>query len=543
VSGNQVANDLPLAEVAHQSVGRPRIVFVPVPNPSGASWPRPAGLPPRPLTEVAARLGSEVHGRDGAGAAVTGVTLDSRSVRPGDLYAAVPGATVHGADFAAAAAAAGAVACLTDEAGAERSRAAGLPTLVVLAPRAVLGNLSAWVYGEPAEGLTMLGVTGTNGKTTTAYLLESGLRGAGYPTGLIGTIETRIGDEVLPSERTTPEAPELQALLAVMRERGVTAVAMEVSSHALAMGRVDGTVYDVAAFTNLSEDHLDFHADLEEYFQVKASLFTPLRSRYAVVDVDDDHGRRLVGLVTVPVTTLSPSGHPADWRVENVVAGPDGSTFDLLSSDGTRVPCSTALAGDFNLANAALAVTTLVAAGLPAHEAAAGVAALAGVPGRMERVPVDGGPVALVDYAHSPDALERLLVTARGLAGDGRLVLVVGCGGDRDRHKRPAMGAIAARGADVVVLTSDNPRTEDPAEILAAVRAGAERARADGAPGDVIVEVDRRSAIRIAAGLAGPGDVIVVAGKGHEQGQQANGVLTPFDDRVELRAALKEVRS
>ena len=421
--------------MGHQSADRPRIVFLPVPNPSGASWPRPAGLPARPLTEVAARLGSAVQGPAVPGVAVTGVTLDSRSVRPGDLYAALAGATVHGADFAAAAAAAGAVACLTDEAGAARSQAAGLPTLVVAAPRAVLGSLSAWVYGEPADGLTMLGVTGTNGKTTTAYLLESGLRGAGYTTGLIGTIETRIGDEVLPSERTTPEAPDLQALLAVMRQRGVTAVAMEVSSHALAMGRVDGTVYDVAAFTNLSEDHLDFHADLEEYFQVKASLFTPLRSRHAVVDVDDDHGRRLVGLATlatVPVTTLSPSGRPADWRVENVVAGPAGSTFDLLSSDGTRVPCSTALAGDFNLANAALAVATLVTAGLPAHEAAAGVAACPGVPGRMERVPVEGGPVALVDYAHSPDALERLLATARGLAGTGRLVLVVGCGGDRD---------------------------------------------------------------------------------------------------------------
>ncbi|HEY4315951.1 MAG TPA: UDP-N-acetylmuramoyl-L-alanyl-D-glutamate--2,6-diaminopimelate ligase [Actinomycetes bacterium] len=514
-----------------------------MPNPSGASWPRPAGLPPRPLSEVAGRLGSAVHGPAAAGIAVTGVTLDSRSVRPGDLYAAVAGATVHGADFAAAAAAAGAVACLTDEAGAARCQAAGLPTLVVPAPRAVLGSLSAWVYGEPAEALTMLGITGTNGKTTTAYLLESGLRGAGYPTGLIGTIETRIGDEVLPSERTTPEAPELQALLAVMRERGVTAVAMEVSSHALAMGRVDGTVYDVAGFTNLSEDHLDFHADLEEYFQVKASLFTPLRSRQAVVDVDDDHGRRLVDLATVRVTTLSPAGRPADWRVEDVVAGPDGSTFVLQSPDGTRVPCSTALAGDFNLANAALAVAMLVTAGLPAQEAAAGVAACPGVPGRMERVPVEGGPVALVDYAHSPDALERLLVTARGLAGDGRLVLVVGCGGDRDRHKRPAMGAIAARGADVVVLTSDNPRAEDPAAILVAVHQGAEQARADGARGEVLVEVDRRSAIRTAVGLAGPSDVVVVAGKGHEQGQETNGVVTPFDDRVELRAALQAARS
>jgi UDP-N-acetylmuramoyl-L-alanyl-D-glutamate--2,6-diaminopimelate ligase len=407
----------------------------------------------------------------------------------------------------------------------------------------VLGELAAWVYGEPADDLTLIGITGTNGKTTTAYLLDAGLRTAGLTTGLVGTIETRVGDEVLPSVRTTPEAPDLQALLAVMREHGVRAVAMEVSSHALAMGRVDGTTYDVAVFTNLSEDHLDFHADLEEYFEVKATLFTPARSRLGVVNVDDTHGRRLVGLATVPVVTVSPAGEAADWRVEDVELQPDGSRFVLAGPDGRRLGCSTALAGDFNLANAALAVVALVQAGVDPEQAATGVASCPGVPGRMERVEAGaGGPLALVDFAHSPDALERLLATARALvADDGRLVVVLGCGGDRDQVKRPAMGAIAVRGADIAVLTSDNPRSEDPLDIIAAVRVGADEALAEGAGARVEVEPDRRAAIRLGASLAGPGDVLVVAGKGHETGQEVGGVVHPFDDRVVLGEALRAV--
>jgi UDP-N-acetylmuramoyl-L-alanyl-D-glutamate--2,6-diaminopimelate ligase len=525
-----------------------------VPHPSGppapgepqAAWPRPTGLPARTLAEVAELLGVQPRGvGDGAPdrPVVTGVTLDSRAVRPGDLYAAPAGARAHGADFAAAARDAGAVGCVTDAAGEQRALDAGLPTYVVEAPRAVLGRLASWVYGEPAQAMTMVGVTGTNGKTTTAYLLEAGLRAAGRTTGVIGTIETRIGDDVLKSERTTPEAPDLQALLAVMRERGVEAVAMEVSSHALAMGRVDGTTYDVALFTNLSEDHLDFHADLEEYFQVKATLFTPLRSRRAVVDVDDPHGRRLVGLATVPVTTVSPSGADADWQVADAEVGPLGSTFVLTGPGGRRLECGTRLAGDFNLANAALAVVALVDAGLDPATAAAGVAECPGVPGRMERVGADDvGPLALVDFAHTPDALERLLAAARGLVPTGgRLLVVVGCGGDRDPHKRPVMGGIAVRDADVAVLTSDNPRSEDPAAIVEDVRRGADAALRDGAAGRLEVEVDRRAAIRLAVDLAGPDDVVVIAGKGHEQGQEVAGVVHPFDDRVELAAALREV--
>ncbi|HEX6936936.1 MAG TPA: UDP-N-acetylmuramoyl-L-alanyl-D-glutamate--2,6-diaminopimelate ligase, partial [Actinomycetes bacterium] len=327
---------------------------------------------------------------------------------------------------------------------------------------------------------------------------------------------------------------------AVMRERGVTAVAMEVSSHALALGRVDGTVYDVAVFTNLTEDHLDFHADLEDYFAAKASLFTPAHARQAVIDVDDAYGARLAAQATVPVVTVSPSGGAVDWRAVEAATGPAGSSFTLLGPDGTRIPASTALVGDFNLANAALAVVALVRAGADPSAAAAGVAACPGVPGRMERVSAEGDEVlALVDYAHSPDALERLLLTCRGLVTPGsRLAVVVGAGGDRDPYKRPVMGEIAARLADLTVLTSDNPRSEDPLAILSALREGADRV--PGARVEVLA--DRRAAIERAVSLAGPGDVLVVAGKGHEQGQEAAGVMQPFDDRVVLRESLRLVR-
>jgi UDP-N-acetylmuramoyl-L-alanyl-D-glutamate--2,6-diaminopimelate ligase len=371
----------------------------------------------RTLAEVAARLGIPAPAGS-ADVAVSGTTLDSRAVRPGDLYAALPGARTHGARFTAQAAAAGAVAVLTDDAGSGDAAAAGLPTLAVPDPRAVLGDLAAWLYGHPAEALTVIGITGTNGKTTTAYLAEAGLRAAGRTTGLIGTVETRIGDDALPSARTTPEAPDLQALFAVMRERGVDAAVMEVSSHALAQGRVDGTVYDVAVFTNLSQDHLDFHGDIEDYFAAKAQLFTAARARRAVVDVDDAYGARLAAEAGIPVTTVSPSGASADWRCEDVVVEPAGSRFLLRGPDGEVVDGAVRLPGDFNVANAALAVVALACAGVDAATAATGVAARAGVPGRMERVDAGQPFLAVVDYAHTPDAVAVAVAAVRpGLTG------------------------------------------------------------------------------------------------------------------------------
>lgn len=512
-------------------------------DPSGPRSLRPRRPFRHSLSDLAQRLGLATP-PGAADAVVTGVTHDSRAVAPGDLYAALPGARTHGARFAQLARESGAVAYLTDREGAAVAEAVALPAYVVADPRHVLGPLAAWIYGEPARALTTFGVTGTNGKTTTAYLLEAGLRAAGRATGLVGTIETRIGDDVLPSVRTTPEAPDLHALFAVMREQGVDAVAMEVSSHALAMGRVDGTTFDVAVFTNLSEDHLDFHADLESYFQAKASLFAPERARRAVINIDDAYGERLAGLTReegLPVVTVSPSGRAeADWRVVEWTLAGEGSRFRLLGPSRVAVDAGTALPGAFNVENASLAVVALVEAGIALEAAVDGVRGCAGVPGRMERVDAGAPFLSLVDYAHSPDALELLLATARDLvdSADGRVLVVVGCGGDRDPYKRPVMGAIAARDADVAVLTSDNPRSEDPLAILAAMTKGAETVSGGGT---VEVVPARRAAIERAVQLARPGDVVVVAGRGHEQGQEVAGIVHPFDDRTVLRAAIAAV--
>jgi UDP-N-acetylmuramoyl-L-alanyl-D-glutamate--2,6-diaminopimelate ligase len=499
---------------------------------------RPALPRPRPLGELADLLpGARWAGPAPAGREVTGATLDSRAVQAGDLYAAVPGARVHGAEFVPAVVAAGATAILTDAAGEGRAVAGGRPVVVVPDVRAVLGPVAGWAYDEPARDLDLIGVTGTNGKTTTAYLLEAGLRAAGRVTGLIGTIETHLAGTVVPSVRTTPEAPELQALLAVMRERGVGAVAMEVSSHALALGRVDGIRFAVAVFTNLSQDHLDFHGDMAAYYAAKASLFTPARAEQAVIVVDDAAGQRLAGEASVPVLTCSTTpGQAADWTAYDVRPTPTGSAFTARGPAG-EAEVALQLPGAFNVANALAALAALVALGIPLGAAAAGISALAGVPGRMERVDAGQPFLALVDYAHTPQAVGRLLAAVRSAAATGRVLVVLGCGGDRDAGKRPQMGAAAARGADLAVLTSDNPRSEDPLTILAAMAAGAQALPA-GQRGEVVVEPDRARAIALAAQRALPGDVLVVAGKGHETGQEIAGVVTPFDDRDVLRRVL-----
>ena len=496
---------------------------MPEPQGVGDAAVRPARPVARELRELLERVPALRAGSDVAGTRVTGCTLDSRAVSPGDLYAALPGARAHGADFAVAAVAAGAAAVLTDPAGAERLDLGAVPVLVADDPRGVLGAVARWVHGDPAAGMRLVGITGTNGKTTTAFLVEAGLRAAGHRTGLLGTVLTRIGEDVVASVRTTPEAPDLQALLAVMRERGTTAVAMEVSSHALALGRVDGVRFDVAGFTNLSQDHLDFHASMEAYEAAKASLFTPARARTGVVNVDDPAGRRIVRAARIPLVTF---GDDADWSAREVDLRPDGSRFRLVGP-GVDVRASVQLPGAFNTANAVAALACLVTVGVPVDDAVRGVAECSGVPGRMERVEAGQPFLALVDYAHTPDAVARLVDAVRGLT-HGKVVLVLGCGGDRDRAKRPLMGAAAAT-ADLAVLTSDNPRTEDPLVILEQM--------AQGAP-DAVREPDRRAAIARAVRAAGPGDVVVVAGKGHETGQEAGGVVTPFDDRLVLREVL-----
>ncbi|WP_432486968.1 UDP-N-acetylmuramoyl-L-alanyl-D-glutamate--2,6-diaminopimelate ligase [Kineococcus sp. SYSU DK018] len=509
---------------------------------------RPGGSARRPLTlaDVAATLGTavDVPGAAAPGTAgerpVTGATLDSRRVAPGDLYAALPGANVHGARFSAQAAAAGACAVLTDPTGAAEAAASGLPVLVVDDPRAVLGGLAARVHGRPGEQLVTVGVTGTNGKTTTAYLVEGLMRAAGWTTGLLGTVETRVAGQRVSSVRTTPEAPDLHALLARMVAAGVRGCALEVSSHALAQHRVDGLVVDVAVFTNLSQDHLDFHGSMEEYFAAKARLFTPAHARHGVVAVDDDWGRRLAAGAGVPVTTVRTDGADpagaADWAVRDVRPGRDGSSFRLVAADGAELALSCPLPGAFNVANAAVAAVAALRAGLDAGQVERGLAAAEGVPGRLERVATGGSgePLVVVDYAHTPDAIERVLGALRPLTA-GRLVAVLGAGGDRDRSKRPLMGAAAARGADLVVVTDDNPRSEVPAQVRAAVLAGTAGARAE------VLEVpDRRAAVAAALDrCSGAQDTVLLAGKGHETGQETAGVVVPFDDRV---VAAEELR-
>ncbi|MFD1661155.1 UDP-N-acetylmuramoyl-L-alanyl-D-glutamate--2,6-diaminopimelate ligase [Streptomyces caeni] len=499
--------------------------------------PRPVHVSAVPLAELADRLG--VTAQESA-AEVTGITHDSRAVRPGDLYAALPGARLHGADFAAQAAGLGAVAVLTDPTGAERAAATGIPVLVVDDPRGRMGELAARIYGHPGRSLLQIGITGTSGKTTTAYLVEGGLR-TSLSTGLVGTVEMRIGEERVKSERTTPEATDLQALFAVMRERGVEAVAMEVSSHALVLGRVDGCVFDVAVFTNLSPEHMEFHSDMEDYYRAKAQLFTEKRSRVGVVNQDDEYGRRLAKEAGVPVVTFSAEGSPdADWRAEDVRIGPVDATFTVTGPKGERIAARSPLPGPFNVANTLAAIAALATAGLDPQTAADGIAAVPGVPGRLERVDAGQPYLAVVDYAHKTDAVESVLRALRKVT-EGRLHVVLGCGGDRDRTKRAPMGAAAARLADTAVLTSDNPRSEDPLAILAAMLEGAASVPAHER-GEVQVFEDRAAAIAAAVARARPGDTVLVAGKGHEQGQDIAGVVRPFDDRQVLREAIQKTQ-
>lgn len=466
---------------------------------------------------------------------VTGVAYDSRLVSPGDLFFCVPGSHHDGHEFATAAAEAGAVALCV-----ERTTTVGLPELRVTDARVAMAILSADFYGNPAGELTLLGVTGTNGKTTTAYLLDSILRADGRTTGLIGTIETRVGDDHRPGVRTTPESLDLQRLFAEMRDAGVDSVAMEVTSHALALGRVEGLRYAAAGFTNLSQDHLDFHADMEDYFEAKRSLFVPERVERGAVNVDDPYGRRLFEKVEIPCIAFGHSGD-AGVRAVNVDLQPDGSEFDLVTPTGTR-RLSVTLAGAFNIYNCLAAAAIALQAGLSLEAIESGLTSIASVPGRFESV-TRGQPFAVVvDYAHTPDSLDNVLRAARRLTeaqgSPGRVLCVFGCGGDRDRGKRPLMGAVAARSADFVVVTSDNPRTENPIAIIDEILEGVIAHRPQGP--DAVLP-DRREAITEALRAARPGDVVVIAGKGHETGQRFATVTHPFDDRVVAAEALDEL--
>ena len=467
---------------------------------------------------------------------ITGVTLRSQDVQSLDLFAALPGASSHGARHAGEAVSRGAAAILTDAAGvAEIGGDIDVPVLIHPSPRSVLGEIAATVYGHPSEKLRVIGVTGTSGKTTTTYLVEAGLRSADHMPGLIGTVGIRIDGRDQPSALTTPEAPDLQALLAAMVEQGVDTVVMEVSSHALTLGRVDGVRFAVGGFTNLSRDHLDFHPTMQDYFDAKAQLFDPQSPTHAsvsVVCVDDEAGRAMAALAHDPVS-VSVAGAAADWRVEDIRStGGGAQEFLAVDPAGVHHGLRIGLPGRYNVANCLLAVALLDAVGVSPEQAAHGLRT-ASVPGRLESIDRGQRFLALVDYAHKPGALEAVLQTLQG-HGTGRLAVVFGAGGNRDAGKREPMGRVAAAMADLVVVTDDNPRDEEPAAIRAAIVAGT-----TGGAAEVVEIGDRREAIDFAVAWAQPGDIVLVAGKGHEPGQTSHGVTRPFDDRDELAEALE----
>jgi UDP-N-acetylmuramoyl-L-alanyl-D-glutamate--2,6-diaminopimelate ligase len=440
---------------------------------------------------------------------------------PDVLFVAVRGASHDGHDFVTAAVQAGSPAVAVE---VYQQISAG--QIVVDDTRAVMGPMASRVHGDPSTDLAVVGVTGTNGKTTVTHYVESMMSGAGRTTGLIGTVETRVGATELASVRTTPEATDFQRLLAEMRALGAEVVAAEVSSHALEMNRVTGTRFEVAAFTNLSQDHLDFHGSMDAYRRAKERLFREYEVGTAVVNVADPVGASIARWAEMPVLTVGRGGSVQAMNVETSLRG---STFELVTEHGSA-DVESSLIGGFNVENALVAAGCCLALGLTMDDIATGLGSLQGVPGRFEQVSGDRSVHVIVDYAHTPEGVEQAISVANSVTG-GRVIAVVGAGGDRDRDKRPLMGSAASR-ADLAVLTSDNPRSEDPGQILAEVVSGvADR-------GQVAVEVDRRAAIEMAIEMAVPGDVVLILGKGHETGQEAMGEIVPFDDREVAREIL-----
>lgn len=513
-------------------------------DPGHAEAPPPANLESRlmRLDQLSAGTPARILRGDGS-TEIVDVAFDSRKVEPGTLFFCVRGASSDGHDFAPAVVEAGAVALVVDH-----ELDLDVPQLLVEDTRRAMGPLAAQFFGEPSRELRMVGVTGTNGKTTTAFLTRAVLEAAGFSCGLLGTVKQVIGGVEEEVVRTTPEAIDLQRTFRRMLDAGDEACVIEVSSHALVLGRADAIHFDVAAFTNLTQDHLDFHSDMEDYFRAKRLLFEPdpngtgVVPGAAAVNVDDPHGAELLADLrdagTLPATSFSAAGADADLSAHDVSFDATGSRFELRTADGSTRDVELGLPGHFNVENALAALACTGALGIAVDAAARALATAEPVPGRME--PVDAGQDfgVIVDYAHTPDSLENVLRAARRLT-EGRLICVYGCGGDRDASKRPLMGGAGAELSDVPVVTSDNPRSEDPEAIISQM--------VDGIPlerrGSLIIDADRRRAIATALAEAKHGDLVVIAGKGHEQGQEfADGRKEPFDDRDVAREELAHLR-
>jgi UDP-N-acetylmuramoyl-L-alanyl-D-glutamate--2,6-diaminopimelate ligase len=502
----------------------------------------PVLRPEHPLARPLAGLVSE-FGLDSVGSLdgieITGVTLRSTEVQAGDLFVGIQGLNSHGAKYASQAAGSGAVAVLTDQAGSELASDSGLPIVIVESPRLALGEVSAWVYRTNEHPPLMLGITGTNGKTSTAYILEAILKQLGLVTGLSSTAERHIGEVTVVSRLTTPEASEMHALLARMRESEVRAVAVEVSAQALTQNRVDGLMFDVVAFTNLSHDHLDDYADMNEYFEAKLAFFEPERGKRGVVSLDTAWGQEVVDRSRIPVTTISATvGVVGEWNVDILDERASGVEFTLTGPEGRSITTHVPLIGWHMAANAALAIVMLVEGGFELE--AIGQAIADGIeaylPGRTERVSRDHGPSVYVDFGHSPDAFFNTLGAVSKFT-TGRVIMVFGADGDRDATKRLEMGRVASEGSDILVITDHHPRFEDPVSIRATLIEGANLAEHQAELHEISPP---EKAIRVAVALAQEGDSILWAGPGHQDYRDIRGERTPYSARAEAREALRE---
>ena len=491
------------------------------------------------LSEIATLVGTSDANLESSDLSITGITVDSNDVIQGDLFVALPGANSHGSKFIDSAVANGAIAVLTDMSANVH---ADIPVLRVNDPRLWVGVIADKFYRNPSSAINVFGITGTNGKTTTSYLLQQIWDFNNRNSGLIGTIETRIGDEIFPNKRTTPEAPELQSIFAIMRERHNLNVVMEVSSHALSLNRVEGTKFSVVAFTNLSHDHLDFHETMENYFQAKSRLFKYGFSEKAIINIDDSWGKRLFEETEIEKLSISTHDQKANWKIiDSSLADPSSSSksvveLTIAGPGGILLSIATPLMGDYNSANVLMALALAVESGIDPLSAANALSNAKGAPGRMESIELGQRFTAVIDYAHTPDAVSAALKAVRS-STKGRIIAVLGCGGDRDAAKRPLMGQALISGADLAIFTSDNPRSEDPLSILNQMHEGMKLTE------NHFVIVDRSEAIKFAIENAVEGDCVLVLGKGHETGQEIKGKISPFDDRVELKNAIKSARS